>query len=229
MTFNQYNRMDNENEKFFEDANGKVRVRAGSIIYDASGNPITSSNPLPTQLFDSSGSEAKIDDMTNTLQNINFEHHKIHEGNHYFVCNFETLNDGEAARFAVTTPNTTKWLHMNFNVEGTSRTEFKVYENSTVNGGTSTTPINNNRNSVNTSDSIIVKNPIITVTGDTIYVQSKGLEGATPSKSENEGVVNRDREIILKQDATYIFEITSKDDNNIVSYCGEWYEHVNEN
>jgi len=203
---------------------------------------VNSNSQLKTTTFDSSGNEGQkiigidylagnsgIDRATETLQIITYEHHEIHAGSHFYICSFETLDDGDSADFAVTTPNTAKWAHMTFQVEGTSQTEFYIYEGSAVTGGTATTPLNNDRNSANTSDLTIAKNPTVNTLGTMIYSQSKGLVGATPSKADSEGVVTREREIILKQNTTYIFRITSRQDDNIVSYCGEWYEHTNKN
>ena len=170
-----------------------------------------------------------IDASTETLQTIEYEHHQIHAGSHFYICSFETLADNASVDFAVTTPNTTKWAHMTFEIEGTSQTEFYVYEGSAVAGGSATTPMNNDRNSAKTSDLTISKNPAVTTLGTMIFSQSKGFAGTTPSRASAEGIVSRDREIILKQNTTYIFRITSRQADNIISYCGEWYENQSKN
>ena len=173
--------------------------------------------------------DSAIDRATETLQTIDYEHHEIHAGSHFYICGFETLADNASLDFALTTPDTTKWAHMTYDVSGTSQTEFYIYEASSVTGGTATTPLNNDRNSVKTSDLTIVKNPSVTTLGTMIYSTSRGFAGATPSKADAEGIVTRSREIILKQNTTYIFRVTSRDGDNIINYCGEWYEHTNKN
>lgn len=184
-----------------------------------------------TDKVDVSGSNINIvspvDAITEALEVIDYEHHEIHSGSHYYICNFEVLDDAASIDLAITTPNTTKWTHMTFDISGTSQTEFRIYETATVTGGTAGTPLNNNRNSANISVVTVVKNPTVTVLGNLIFAQSSGLAAATPNKAENSGVVSRNREIILKQNTTYIFRITSRQDDNIISYCGEWYEHTN--
>lgn len=165
-------------------------------------------------------------DVSGVAISIDYPHHEIHSGNHFYICGFETeATDGEI-NFAVTTPDTTKELHMLFFTEGTARTEFYVYEGAAVTGGTATTSLNNNRNSTNVSVATIVKDPTINTAGTLIFSQSKGLEGATPSKADNEGLIKRENEIILKRNTTYVFKIISKADDNIISYCGEWYEET---
>lgn len=116
---------------------------------------------------------------------------------------------------------------MTFDIEAISQTEFRIYENAvmTLTGGTPTTPMNNNRNSTNTSVMTVYKTPSINTTGSLIYSQSSGYAGVTLQNAK-EGIVSRNKEIILKQNSDYIFRITSKDDDNIINYCGEWYEHA---
>ena len=92
-----------------------------------------------------------------------------------------------------------------------------------------TTPFNNDRNSSHASSLIIRKNATVSNTGDLIFSQSKGAEGTTPSKANSEGITEREREIILQSNTKYLFRITSRDNGNIISYCGEWYEHTNKN
>ena len=135
--------------------------------------------------------EVRIDGATNTLQTIEYEHHEIHGGTHFYICDFETLNSGATADFAVTTPAGSKWSHMIFEVNGTSQTEMRIYEGATVSGGTSTTPLNNDRNSDTASVLTVSKNPSVSVAGTVIYAQSKGLGGATPNAADREGFVQR--------------------------------------
>ena len=205
---------------------------------DASGSDVTVSNEVNIEdltfakdAVDASGSDINIvdptDTMTGALETISYEHHEIHSGSHFYVCNFEILDDRVSTDFAVTTPDTAKWSHMTFEIEGTSQTEFHIYEASAVTGGTAAIPLNNNRNSATTSVLTLVKDPTVNTLGNLIFAQSKGLAGTTPSKAGTVGVIVRESEIILKQNTTYIFRITSRQDDNIVSYCGEWYEHTN--
>ena len=167
-----------------------------------------------------------IDLVTGSGQVISQEHHEIHEGDHFFICGFETEASDGTIKFTVQTPDTIKWAHMLFEVEGTSQTEIRIYEDAVATGGTPAVAINNNRNSLNTSDLTIIKDPTVSDAGDLLFAQSKGLVGVVPSATPKEGLDKREKEIILKQNTKYLFEITSKDDDNIISYCGEWYEHT---
>ena len=181
--------------------------------------------------IDGIGSQVKngIDSSTQSLNAISYEHHETHGGNHYFVCDFDTLTSGTSTDFGMTTANGSKWVHLVFDINGTSQTEFRIFEGATLSGGVSASPYNNNRNSDNTSTVTLSKNPVISggtpTSGTNIYSQSKGLAGANKIAADNEGLVNREREIVLKSGTSYLFEIKAVDDN-IISYCGEWYEHT---
>ena len=167
-----------------------------------------------------------IDSSTQALETVNYEHHEIHGGGHFFVAGFETLASGASAQFQVTTPDTTKWLHMSFEIGGTSQTEMYIYEGA-VGSGVVITPFNNNRNASTTSDAIIWKNGSLSVPGTLIYAQSKGMGGATPSKANTAGVTSsNNKELILKSGTTYNFNIMSADADNVVTYYGGWYEHT---
>lgn len=190
---------------------------------------VNSNSQLKVSVYDPVGYPMSIDSSTNTLQIIDYEHHEIHSGSHYYVCGFEALADADSSNFSFTTPNTTEEVHLIFDVSGTSRTEFYIYEASTITAGDTITPINNNRRSVKTSNTVVIDGPTISAAGDLIFSSSKGFEGTNPSSARNEGLTDRNREIILKQNTSYIFIIISRDDTNIITFCGEWYEHTPKN
>ena len=172
------------------------------------------------------------DTTTNAVKCIDYPHNEIHSGDHYNIRNFTTLAaSGNRITFGVTTPNTTKWAHMLFEIEGTTQTEVRTWEGATCSGGTAVTPFNNNRNSVDTSTLTIVSDPTISgatpTSGTLIESHSRGLEGATPAKSSSAGTAKREDEWILKSGTTYIWEIKSVGDDNIIDYSATWYEHTN--
>ena len=87
-------------------------------------------------------------------------------------------------------------------------------------GGTAVTPLNNNRNSLNTSVATIIKDPTSVTTGTKI-------SGYLAGSNRNSGVNSREKEIILKQNTVYLFKFTSTSNSNTITFCGEWYEHLN--
>ena len=86
-------------------------------------------------------------------------------------------------------------------------------------GGVGATPINNNRNSANTS-ALVITQGVTACTGGTIISQE-----SFGSKAGG-GSVSRDDEIILKQNATYCRTFLSGTASNIISFKASWYEHT---
>lgn len=170
----------------------------------------------------------KIDSVTDSLQVVNYEHHEIHSGSHYYICGYDPdMDSTEDVEFQLTTPNSSKWIHMVFEIASTGATVFSIYEDATVTAdGTPITAYNNNRNSSNTSDiTLLQTDGTVTAAGTLIFNQAWGVGGN--ANQRRGGATERDKEIILKQNTTYRFLIESNSDNNVVSYCAEWYEHTN--
>jgi hypothetical protein len=172
------------------------------------------------QIMDVDSNVAKVDSMTDTLQIIEYEHHEIHSGSHFTISDYDTsvaLN--ETLEFIVTTPDSLKWAHMTIGFASTLGATLDVYEGaSNVVEGTSVTPKNNNRNSDTASVLTIIADPTSITDGTKIL-------GFMAGAGRTAGFVSRDREIILKQDTTYLFRFTSLANSNAWSYVGEWYEH----
>lgn len=166
----------------------------------------------------------RMDASTNTLQTIEYEHHEIHEGSHYFICNNDTFSNGASSDFALITPNTTNWTHMVFEIEGSFAVNLDIYEDSDFDGdGSAVSSFNNNRNRVNTTGMTITRDPTVNSDGNLIFSSVKGANKVS-------GIILRSREIILKQNTKYIFRITNgSTSNNNISWCAEWYEHTERN
>lgn len=165
------------------------------------------------------------DETTNALKQVTEEHEEIHAGNHFYVSGYVTKGDTETIEFVLTTPNTGRWGHLTFTVVGSNVT-FDVYEGATgVVGGTPVAPLNNNRNSTQVSVMSVVSDPTsISVDGSQIdgfkFVSSGPFSGSI-------GIADRDDEIVLKQNTSYLFRITSNAAGNVINYKGKWYEHTN--
>ena len=187
-----------------------------------SGISVNSNSQLRTTLYDSDGIELSMDPNNGAIDIEPHEHFKIHQGDHFFICGYTTLGNAADIDFTVTTPNTTEWLHMTFDIEGTQAITLEIKEDAVIDAaGTSVIVRNNDRNSSHASAATIQTDPTYTDEGTTIYSAYAGANKRT-------GVIDRSKEIILKQNTTYIFRITNQETTNtIVSYCGEWYEHTN--
>ncbi|MCK4258745.1 MAG: hypothetical protein KAX49_07190 [Halanaerobiales bacterium] len=198
---------------------GNFKISLEELENDVSVN---SNTQLKTTVYDEAGNPLEIDDTSGAMEIVEYEHHEIHEGNHFFICDYDdTLGIGDTIEFVITTPNTLKWAHMLFDFSSILGAELEVYEGSSdVVGGTSTTPTNNNRNSGTTSDLTLLKDP-------TSITDGTRIAGYLAGANRTAGFNSRNREIILKQDTIYLFRFTSDANLNAITFCGEWYEHIN--
>ncbi len=174
--------------------------------------------------------EIRIDPSTNTLQTIDLAHHEIHSGLHYFMEGFIELDDTETFYVKLVTPDTTKWSHFTWDIQSSGILTTYLDEGASggMLSGTNVTPLNNNRNSVNTSAITITSN-VTAASGYTTRIsQSKwGVAGGRFSGGSG-GDNNREDEIILKQNTTYLRTFISGEDSNIINFKANWYEHTDE-
>jgi len=164
----------------------------------------------------------RIDQSTHAQTIIEYEHHETHAGSHYNYCDYQLTNASAATvKFVVTTPNTTTWAHLVFQITSSAGATVELYEgSSSISGGSSITPRNNNRNSSNTSAFTILKDPTVSTVG----TRSAGfIAGGTRAG----GIISRSMEKVLKQNTSYYILITSLANSNDISWCFEWYEHSN--
>jgi len=61
--------------------------------------------------------EARIDAATNTLQTIDYSHHEVHSGSHYFIQGFATLASAAVLRVALVTHNSASWVHLLYEIK----------------------------------------------------------------------------------------------------------------
>ena len=187
-----------------------------------SGISVNSNSQLKTTQYRSDGTEVLTDDKTSALVGIEFEHHEIHEGDHYNYCDYQENNAlNDTIDFILQAPNSAKEIHFTFEVYSNQGAKIDLYEGASgISGGTDITPRNNNRNSLNTSDlQQLKKDPTITTSG----TKAAGfLAGA----GRDAGFADRDKENILKTNEIYLLRITSLANSNNISWCAEWYEHT---
>lgn len=188
-----------------------------------SGISTNSNSQLKTTLYDSDGIELTIDSSTGAVAQESYEHKEIHSGSHYNYCDY-SLGEASGAiiEFILVTPNTTKWTHFTFEFSASEGATLEVFEGASgISGGTSITPRNNNRNSINTS--------VVTITKDPTTITSDGTRAAgfLAGGSRSSGFSSREKENVLKQNETYLLRITSLAVSNDIGWCSEWYEHTN--
>lgn len=156
------------------------------------------------------------------------EHYEIHHGEHYFIQGNEDLAINNVLDIQFTTPDSAAWSHFVLQLDCESETEWFIYEGATISTpGTAATPINNNRNSSNTSANTvatITNTSVANANADTAVAGATLLANGVVGAGKTGGTVERSREIMLKQNTIYCIRAVANTAGN-VSYNAQWYEH----
>ena len=169
-------------------------------------------------LVDSDGTALSIDDVTNAINVMQYEHHEIHEGKSYVVSGTVTLASGEYRNLLIST-NSTSNAHLIGLVRASAEASILWYENPTLSAnGTAVTPVNRNRSSANAANTAFYTSPSWTNTGTLLYTAGVGA-GAKYGGEEN-----HDAEWILDTSQDYLLRVLSAANGNNVSFALSWYE-----
>jgi len=164
---------------------------------------------------------------------IAYEHHEIHEGDHYSAHHSKTgMGDGDKTNICFRTSDSTKQIHALYNLTGTGAAYFRVKEGGTASDASGTDAqviFNNNRLSSNTS-SLLDKAAVPAVGKYSVDVTSdlgsttihEEYGGAAKAVGANFRATN---ELILKSDCLYIFEGEADAGPIILHIDLSWYEH----
>jgi len=196
-------------------------------VTNASGNTV---NNVSYVSIVEGGRVAAIDDNTNSLQFVDYEHHEIHGGSAYRAGSQETPNAAGTLSLTWTTPNNGKQMHMVFSVETANSSEVTIYEDvSFTSNGTAITPRNANRNSADASSvQTVEKDATVNVVGATIlghkHIGAVGVKQNDPSFG---GATEARHEWVLKEDTTYHIEVEDVSGESHDMWIGlDWYEHT---
>jgi hypothetical protein len=170
------------------------------------------------------GNTGNIDSTTGAIKTIEYEHNEIHGGSHFYISHPNTLNSAATYSWVITTPNTTKWCHMIFNLTGSAITTGHLYEDTERAGSTAATVFNSNRNSLVSSTTTVHRLSAAGANGLLIWMFSSG---AATESSRSPSVSDRGNELILKQNAKYLLKVTSGTASNLTNLQLNWYEHQN--
>jgi len=166
----------------------------------------------------------QLDGATYALMTIDYAHHEIHSGSHYFFQASHELGSAGTIVYLITTPNTDKYAHFVYTADGSAITQVDLYEGADRTGTTAQTILNSNRNSANTSGLTIHVGISSGTTDGTLIKTYKG--GAASAQSRTAPTTRGDSELVLKRNTKYLFRITSSTAANLCNLKFEWYEHT---
>ena len=167
----------------------------------------------------------RLDKSTNSIQTIDYEHHEIHAGSHFFYTDSVELDSAAVQNYLITTPDTTKYAHMIMLATGSAITQIQIYEAGDRNGTTLQTVFNSDRNSLTAATVTIHKGTSGGTTDGSLVWQRKSGSAAGASRTGME--TTRGGEKILKRNTKYIVRITSGTNDNLTNVQFDWYEHIN--
>ncbi len=168
----------------------------------------------------------RMDASTHSIQTIDYPHHEIHGGSHYYLQGFLELDDTDTFYMKMVTPDTLKWSHFIFDIKSSGICTTYLDEAATggMTGGSVVTALNNNRNSTNTSGMVFTSG-VTNATSYTIRLENDKW-GAAGFKESIGGGGGREDELLLKQNTTYLRTFISGADSNIIQFKASWYEHT---
>ena len=172
---------------------------------------------------------ARLDASTHTLQVINYNHHEIHAGSHYFVEDVADLTIDDVFDVQWISPDSTKWSHFTFVLSCESETEWYIYEGVSISvTGTALTPRNNNRNSGNTSNVVmysISNTSEANANSDTPTAGATAIAHGIVGAGRDGGVGDRTREIVFEQATIYCLRAIANT-AGYINFLMKWYEHT---
>jgi len=155
---------------------------------------------------------------------VDINHLRLHEGRAFKAYRIypsaTKLADGASCNIAIAWASGV-YAHLLIDASCAGNAELYMYEGATVSGGTSFTAIKRNRTSTTTSQSAILINPTVTVTGTEIDAEL--VAGGSGKKSGGGGAGSL--EIILNPLTTYLFRLTNVSGAaQMAELFLEWYE-----
>lgn len=173
----------------------------------------------------------RADLSTHTLQTIDYAHHEIHAGSHFYFTDANTVADASSdmVDYLIVVPDDTAWPHMLIQADGSAVTAFYLYEGADKASSdyTQATLFNSNRNSTDeATTTIFYKTGSGDATSDfgTLIYEYKG--GATSAQSKSSSQTRSESELVMKQNTKYLFRIDSDTAANLCNVKFSWYEHT---
>lgn len=184
---------------------------------------------LNGRYWDDNTRPIEIDDLTHSINIIDYAHHEIHAWSHYTLCQTDSdLDSGQTIDILITAPDTTKWLHMVASAYWALHTRLEIYEDCTHTDDTTLTAQNNNRNSANTSWATFATSNNDWSDWTLIFESEWWIDTWWWSNRRSWWWDSRwESEWILKQDTKYMIRVESLTANNVGNLCLSWYEHTN--
>jgi hypothetical protein len=168
-----------------------------------------------------------IDSQDSARVTIAFQHHEVHEGNHYTIAVVDSDVDIAGPKYVrITAPDTSIRVHFMGVVSASAAALVEFYEDPTINSaGNALTERNNNRNSGNGATAATFEDTTTQApNNDGTLLFAGRLGGTGLAQTRFAGNMADREEWILKQGADYLAKVTVDADNTEVVIVFTWYE-----
>jgi len=165
--------------------------------------------------------DVRIDASTNSLQTVDYAHHEIHAGSHFFTGNYTTLSNAQVYDILFVTPAGLTAPHMIFEIATQAEAMFQYYEGVTTSAdGTALDMYDRNRVTDNTPTTTFYHTPTVTAVGTLIG------QGVFGSGNKGGGTLRDSSEFVLKPSTKYMIRVTNNTSiANWYDWFFDWYEH----
>lgn len=175
--------------------------------------------------------EIRIDGSTNALEIIEYEHHEIHAGSHYYLTSYADVANNNVLDVTWLMPNTTKWTHWTWKLDPDIEILWQLYEGVIATNPLSSTAVlnNSNRNSINTSGTTLkyeLQTNLAAANADTDVSGGLVLGSGKIGSGKSGGAYVRAHELVMDQGALYCLRTTALA-AGYINYDLQWYEHTN--
>ena len=166
------------------------------------------------------------DSTTGAAKTITYPHHEIHDGSSFVISDVQNL-DTTTAYWMITTPDSTKYSHVIFDVTCTGEFTLTITEGADRTGTTALTAINRRRIGTPTAATLVMHRGYsggTTNGATTIFTMRDGATGVS-GKTISGGGARGMNEFILKPNTKYIIAVTTYADSWVSGHL-DWYEHT---
>lgn len=187
------------------------------------------------KISDTEVRDVRVDEITHTLQTIDYAHHEIHGGSTFCTRHYDgTMSNGDTIIFAFKVPSGTKKPHLLIQFTANANTHVDLCEGATWTTSTGSQNIiaDHNRETANTSFLQEDTGGSFSATGN-VVLNPSGFSAGTiidqwysfGEKEKQETGARGTDEWVLNNDTQYAIRLVSDEDNNMAFLKAVWYEH----
>jgi hypothetical protein len=167
----------------------------------------------------------KMDKSTHSAAVIEYTHHEVHAGKHFFISEGYAVGDTTVRTIWFKTGNDGSFVHIVPEIIANGAYTLRIVEGATNVIAPDVVPLNNRRMSGNVS-AALWSTSAVAATGGTVLANLLVGVAAQGNQLSVGGDAGAREELILRANTLYAFEITAGAADINVNFILEWYEHT---